>query len=346
MLGILLVLVAALPSTSADSTRPLEQGFRVVREHFRPAQPIPLAAGSQFTLPRFENRAREALVSWNLDLEPGAAARIEARVGRWDDALQATPWLFVGYAGAVPATKGLQQGGFAQIDVDVLRSEVPLGWIEVRVSNTGRAPLRMERIDITLRDRQRRSALAAPPALPHTAPALPRAMPALQVPARSQRHDTGALGSRLCSPTSVSMVLAYHGIELPTLTVAASSHDALHDIYGNWPRNVQAAFEHGLEGYLTAIARWSEAEALLARGIPLVISIAAGEGELRGAPYARTGGHLLVLRGVDARGDLLAMDPASSTQPERTYRRSDLTRCWLARGGTCYVLLGPRRPQR
>ncbi len=339
MLAFLMVFAAALPSTTADSTRPLEQGFRVVREHFRPAQPIPLAAGSQFTLPRFENRAREALVSWNLALEPGAAARIEARVGRWDDALQATPWLFVGYAGAVPATKGQQQGGFAQIDVDVLRSEVPLGWIEVRVSNTGRAPLRVERVDITLRDRQRRSALAAPPA-----PL--RAMPALQVPARSQRHDTGALGSRLCSPTSVSMVLAYHGIELPTLTVAASSHDALHDIYGNWPRNVQAAFEHGLEGYLTAIARWSEAEALLARGIPLVISIAAGEGELRGAPYARTGGHLLVLRGVDARGDLLAMDPASSTQPERTYRRSDLTRCWLARGGTCYVLLGPRRPLR
>lgn len=339
MLAFLLVLVAALPSTTADSTRPLEQGFRVVREHFRPAQPIPLAAGSQFTLPRFENRAREALVSWNLDLEPGAAARIEARVGRWDDALQATPWLFVGYAGAVPATKGLQKGGFAKIDVDVLRSEVPLGWIEVRVSNTGRAPLRIERVDITLRDRQRRSALAAPPALPQR-------MPALQVPARSQRHDTGALGSRLCSPTSVSMVLAYYGIELPTLTVAASSHDALHDLYGNWPRNVQAAFEHGLEGYLTAIAHWSEAEALLARGIPLVISIAAGEGELRGAPYARTGGHLLVLRGVDARGDLLAMDPASSTQPERTYRRSDLSRCWLARGGTCYVLLGPRRPLR
>jgi hypothetical protein len=339
MLAFLMVFAAALPSTTADSTRPLEQGFRVVREHFRPAQPIPLAAGSQFTLPRFENRAREALVSWNLDLEPGAAARIEARVGRWDDALQATPWLFVGYAGAVPATKGLQQGGFAQIDVDVLRSSVPLGWIEVRVSNTGRAPLRLERVDITLRDRQRRSALAAPPAFP-------RAVPALPVPARSQRHDTGALGSRLCSPTSVSMVLAYHGIELPTLTVAASSHDALHDLYGNWPRNVQAAFEHGLEGYLTAIAHWSDAEALLARGIPLVISIAAGEGELRGAPYARTGGHLLVLRGVDARGDLLAMDPASSTQPERIYRRSDLTRCWLARGGTCYVLLGPRRPQR
>jgi hypothetical protein len=335
MLAYLLGLVAALPSTIADCTQPLEQGFRVVREHFRPAQPIPLAAGSQFALPRYENRAREALVSWNLDLEPGAAARIEARAGRWDDPLQATPWLFVGYAGAAPAAEGLQNGGFAQVDVDVLRSRVPLGWIEVRVSNTGRAPLRIERIDLTLRDRHRRSALAA-------LASSKRAVCALAVPARSQRYHTGALGSRLCSPTSVSMVLAYHGIELPTLTLAASSHDALHDLYGNWPRNVQAAREHGVEGYLTAIAHWSEAESLLARGIPLVISIAADEGELRGAPYARTGGHLLVLRGVDARGDLLTIDPASSTQPERTYRRGDLTRCWLGRGGTCYVLLRPR----
>jgi hypothetical protein len=305
----------------------------VLREHFRPARPVALAEGAVCTVPRFSGRGREALISWNLVLSPDSSAVIETRLAPWSDPERASAWLFVGYAGAQPASKGQEADGWLRVDTDFVRCDEPSAWIEVRVRHLLGGPIAVERIDISLRDRLRRAATEAPPAGEWP-------IPALEVPFRSQRLATGALGSRLCSPTSVAMVLGFHGSEVATLDLARRAYDRFHDLYGNWPRNVQAARECGVEGYLTAIAHWSEAEALLARGVPLVISIAAPKGELRGAPYARTNGHLLVLKGVDARGDLLVNDPAARLGGELTYHREDLTRCWLARGGTAYVLLG------
>lgn len=334
------LLVAQAPAelplqASAQSTPDLLEGFRVTREHLRFTPPVELSAGAALVTERFEGRAREALVSWNLDVPTGSAAIIETRLAPWSAPGRPSEWLFLGYAGSAPSTKGGQQADWLRVDTDFVRCDEPCAWIEVRVQHTRGAPVRVERIDVSLRDRQRSSAVAAPPS-----PGWP--IPALEVPFRAQRFETGALGSRLCSPTSCSMVLGFHGASVPTLDFAARAHDALHDLYGNWPRNVQAARELGIQGYLTAIAHWSEAEALLARGLPLVISIAAREGELRGAPYRKTGGHLLVLKGIDANGDALVNDPAAREQGSFTYRREDLTRCWLGRGGTTYVFLGMR----
>jgi hypothetical protein len=50
---------------------------------------------------------------------------------------------------------------------------------------------------------------------------------------------------------------------------------------------------------------------------------------------------LLVLCGFDDKGDALVNDPAAAdaTKGKATYKRAELTKAWLARGGTCYVLL-------
>ena len=63
--------------------------------------------------------------------------------------------------------------------------------------------------------------------------------------------------------------------------------------------------------------------------------------QLTGAPYTTTSGHLLVLRGFDEQNDCLVNDPAAidAEHGQLTYKRSELETCWLARGGTAYVLL-------
>jgi hypothetical protein len=138
------------------------------------------------------------------------------------------------------------------------------------------------------------------------------------------------------------MVLAYRGVERPTREVADLVYDAVHEIYGNWPRAVQAAYTYGVPGYLTRFSDWDEVRREIAGGQPLIVSVRAAEGELRGAPYPSTDGHLLVLVGFTRTGDVVVNDPAApeAATVRRVYARSELETVWLRRGGTAYVL-GP-----
>ena len=162
----------------------------------------------------------------------------------------------------------------------------------------------------------------------------------LEVPPLSQRERDPELAPRICSPTSVAMVLAYAGISTTPEEVAAQAYDANFDLYGNWPRSIQAAYANGVPGYLTRFASWKPLERELARGHVVVISIAFDDGQLDGAPMASSRGHLLVVCGFDENGEVIVNDPAASTGSDvrRTYRRDQLTRAWQGHGGTAYVL--------
>jgi hypothetical protein len=108
---------------------------------------------------------------------------------------------------------------------------------------------------------------------------------------------------------------------------------------------VQGAYSFGVPGYVARFGAWSEVRERLAAGQPLVISIAAGPGELTGAPYPSTDGHLLVVSGLEAPDRVLVHDPAAAdaSQGVTSYARAELERAWLARGGTAYVLLQKER---
>ncbi len=166
----------------------------------------------------------------------------------------------------------------------------------------------------------------------------------LDVPALSQLEADAALGPRICSPTSVAMVLGYWGrAAAPSALAAEVFHPAL-DIYGVWPAAVRAAAARGIAGYLLRFPDWSAARWCLERGIPIVASIRYVAGELTHAAIAATPGHLLVLVGLD--GDaVLVNDPAAPTAASvpRRYRADEFGKVWLARGGVGYVLFDPAR---
>ena len=283
----------------------------------------------------------EVLPSWNVDVGDGGGFRVEGRFGTLTDDLG--PWVTFGGWGAEPeaavtATTWGPEDAPHRVAVDVLEAASPLSRLQLRVVSAGDAAVRLEHLTFVTTAPPERAA-----GLDRSAPA-PATDLVLDVPARSQRDGGAAIAHRICSPTSVSMLLAFHGHSHATDAVAALLHDRTHDLYGNWNRAVQGAFQLGCRGRLERMATWHDVERNLRAGHPFAISIRAEEGELTNAPYPRTSGHLLVVCGLLADGGVAVRDPAASPPSEvpRTYTRADLQRVWLERNGVAYVLTGPR----
>jgi hypothetical protein len=185
----------------------------------------------------------------------------------------------------------------------------------------------------------------------------------LQVPALSQEEHKGEFpeydggGEAWCSPTSTAMVLGALGggpsdDELQTFPgpdyddgqvdyAARYAYDWNYKGAGNWSANVAYATRFGFEGFVTRLRSLSEAQRFIAASIPLVASI---NGDLPGFLFGKTNGHLLVIRGFDANGDVITNDPAAKTNPDarKIYGRADFERVWLGGSGGIVYVIYPR----
>lgn len=279
----------------------------------------------------------EALPSWNVVSKEPFTVDIRVRLAgsNWSPWLRIGDWNLPGRTEDVPTT--FERG---RVAVDVLRLVSPMDEMQLafRPADGAEALNPMEvSASVVLTNLERlESRIDATRSEPWPTPVR------LAVPARSQREDGGAIGHRICSPTSVAMALSYHGVDVRTAELAAALRDPHHDIYGNWNRAVQGARTFGVHGRLARVSSWRSVAAVLATGTPIIASIRAGEGELHGAPYPSTAGHLLVITGLGADGAVHVNDPAARNAGSvpRTYSRSDMTRVWLANGGVCYLLEG------
>jgi hypothetical protein len=177
-----------------------------------------------------------------------------------------------------------------------------------------------------------------------TEPARPAAAHALAVapPTLSQMTAPPDLAPRICSPTSVAMVLAHWGCRDPWLGIVDECRDPATGMYGVWPLAIAAAARRGSMGAVEAFSNWDAPLAVLARGIPLVTSIRFEKDVLPDAPLPRTGGHLLVVfaAGPELIGvnDPAAPDLASVT---RSYPAAAFTAAWLGHRGAAYIILPP-----
>src|SRR5829696_2805874 len=109
---------------------------------------------------------------------------------------------------------------------------------------------------------------------------------------------------------------------------------------GNWPFNTAYAAERGLVSDVTQLHNLREAEPFIRAGIPLVASVAWNSNKLDGADIKSTNGHLLVIGGFKGNGDVIAYDPASTTNDRvrHVYNREQFERAWIpASGGIVYV---------
>jgi len=179
---------------------------------------------------------------------------------------------------------------------------------------------------------------------------------------RGHSPEFGAGGEAWCSPTSTSMVLGYYGALPPASAyswvgtghadpwvdhAARMTYDYAYEGTGNWPFNTAYAATRVDRAFVTRLRSLREAEVLIQAGIPVVASIAFKKGGLAGAPISSTDGHLLVIVGFTADGDVVVNDPAAATDAEvrRTYDRGQFENAWLpTSGGTVYVIADAAHP--
>jgi hypothetical protein len=107
------------------------------------------------------------------------------------------------------------------------------------------------------------------------------------------------IGHRICSPTSLTMVLRYYHIPETIVECAKNVHDASIDIYGNWSFNASyAGTKKQLYSKVEFIHNTQTLLHYLKQNIPIILSIQTkNKDDLIGSSVAYTNGHLVVLRG-------------------------------------------------
>lgn len=280
----------------------------------------------------------ELLPSWNAVTPAGTWVTLEVRAdlgGRWTRYYSFGTWSSTDASG-VPRRASLdgQNDADAKVLTDVVRFARPATRYQYRVRLSSRAPgvtpeVRLVTLTTTAR------AARTPAALPERS-AWGRV---LDVPARSQM--VFAEGEGWCSPTSVSMVLTYLGRPVTVPEAARGTFDAQYGGTGNWAFNAAYAASLGFTAYATRLSGLADVERHILAGVPVVMSLGWGAGELPGAPLPKSAGHLIVIVGFDAKGNVVVNDPAGRTDADvrRVYDRAILERLWLGHsGGTVYVI--------
>jgi hypothetical protein len=154
------------------------------------------------------------------------------------------------------------------------------------------------------------------------------------IPQFSQMQTNHADRERMCSPTSLAMVVSYLlNKTIDPLKFAQGVYDDGLHAYGSWPFNVAHAFNVVDGRYYFAVTRltsFAQLYSFLQRRLPVVVSV---RGPMRSMPHGRTyaDGHLLVVIGWDStRKRVIVLDPAFETNQAvlHSYDIDDFLAAW------------------
>jgi hypothetical protein len=283
----------------------------------------------------------ELLPSWNPDCPEGTGVRLDVRVrdaggGRW------SPWFYLGSWGkTVGKEKRVTQdesfGGIVRIDYLKLRRTADA--YQARITFYSFA------LDEGVNPSVRRLAVCYSGVVEEEVKRAGGMEGSeqrtfdLAVPFRAQTVEHKALKGEICSPTSVSMVMQYWGFDRPTAENALAIYDAEYDLFGNWGRAVAWAGQNGFDAYLRRYRNFEQVKESLGAGQPIVASVRFKEGECPSFVMKKTAGHLIVIRGTTADGQVIVNDPASKEKGNGAiYKAEDVKRAWLDKGGVGYVI--------
>jgi len=285
----------------------------------------------------------ELVVSWNAVTPPGTGLQLEARViypGR------TTQYYSLGYwsedtAGQRRESVTGQKDEDGDVKTDTLVLKLPADRLQLRVSLFGvdqRTVPRLKLVGMSLLDSK-----AALTVQPPNNNAWGRSLP---VPERSQLSYQD--GREWCSPTAVSMVLAYWSavlkrpeLDVDAPAVAAGVFDRNWPGTGNWPFNTAFAGRFdGMRGCVTRLADIAELETLVVSRVPSIVSVSYD------LLYARTPdrgiGHLVVCVGFTDKGDVVVNDPWAEFAKDDTVRqvvlRENFVKAWRHSRQTTYLI--------
>lgn len=293
---------------------------------------------------RVEGGWNELVVSWNVEPAEGAGLVVEAQAGfgtGWTGWYRLGDWSLEGTRPVVRTSPARQSDVDGLVKTDTLVVRRLADAMRLRVRMTGELaeePSRLRWVTASWCDTGR---------VPGGRPSLREVWGrVLEVPERSQVAYEG--GSGWCSPTSVSMMMAWWAREMrrPELDrdvpeVARGVHDPGWPGTGNWPFNTAYAGSfRGIRACAARLRDFRDVEALVLAGIPVVLSVNAPA--LRGRPVAPDGGHLVICVGFTPEGDVVANDPWARLEQgqrvRREYRRTHVETAWSHAHRLAYLI--------
>lgn len=254
-----------------------------------------------------------AVISWNAHAPEGLLAFRLLRAGA-----PVTPWLDHLRWSATQRTSLNPSAPGVTVETDVIRADAPFDGVEVRADGV--------HFDLVA---------VSTPQLPGTSLPFAGVARILDVPARSQFIFEDKRG--WCSPTSLSMLHAYHGVHVSVPDTAAAVDDVAYGGTGNWSFNVAYSGTLGFRASVVHLPNLDRAMQFVERNLPLAISYRWRDGELPGAPIDHSDGHFVVLAGFTDGGDCAVNDPAHPDL-QVVYPRSAIERIWQRSGGVAYAV--------
>jgi hypothetical protein len=150
-------------------------------------------------------------------------------------------------------------------------------------------------------------------------------------------------GEVWCSPTTVSMMLAFWGQRLKRADLDRDVPEVVKGVFdpkwegtGNWVFNTAYAGSfRGLRAYTTRLSDVAELEDWIAQGIPVGLSLCYNR--LRGKSRELSG-HLVVCVGFTENGDVIVNDPGTRQDVRKVFPRANLIDAWAYKKNAVYLI--------
>lgn len=175
----------------------------------------------------------------------------------------------------------------------------------------------------------------------------------LEVPAFSQYKRQPSISDSICSPTSVSMVLNYHGVDILPEECAWGAFDNVGFMFGNWVFNSIFPSTYGFTSYAAFLNSIDDLKREISKGFPVVCSVryrrkpstsaSTSSNDLpviSNAPILQTTGHLVTVCGFtheDGKEYVIVNDPAGAKDDEvrLKYLADEFEKAWV---GVSYII--------
>jgi hypothetical protein len=173
----------------------------------------------------------------------------------------------------------------------------------------------------------------------------------LKIPRFSQMLRDPKISGVICSPTSITMILNYYGLNLVPEETAAGVYDTEYDGYGNWPFNTAFAGSKGFEAYVVYCSSIYDLKREIYNNRPLAVSVKYKNSMevdtklpvIHGAPIKKTNGHLIVVCGFikeDGKEYVIVNDPAAASNEavRLKYLLEEFDAAWKTSGRVAYII--------
>jgi uncharacterized protein YvpB len=300
------------------------------------------------------------ILSWNADTPVGTAIKIEAQVlvnkdgnSLWSSWLSFGTWCSEAKRSSASKTDSIDE--LACIDTDTLKIKGSSGEtanavryrITLSTSDSKTTPT-LKLVAGTIRNSQPSEDA------PDTSSSLPEINnlnKELNVPRFSQMLRDPKIAGVICSPTSMTMMLNYYGLNLVPEETAAGVYDKEYDGYGNWPFNTAFAGSKGFKAYVSYFSSIYDLKREIYNGHPLAVSVKYRNSPdidatlpvIHGAPIKKTNGHLIVVCGFTKEADkeyIIVNDPAAAGDEavRLKYLLEEFDTAWKTSGRVAYIV--------